>query len=179
MDVISQLLGLGGISLTGDPIVDLLLGMSQMGPQAPPAPQLGPANNQIPMGPTQPNPFSGLIAEAANKYGLPVNLLTALIEQESGFNPKAKSPVGAMGLAQLMPGTAAQLGVAEPYDPRQNIMGGADYLSQQYKRFGTPELALAAYNAGPGAVSKHGNKVPPYKETIGYVKKILSRIKGR
>jgi len=95
------------------------------------------------------------------------------VQQESGWNPRAKSHAGALGLAQLMPFTARQLGV-NPHDPKQNLEGGARYLKQQYNKFRSWRLALAAYNAGPEAVSKY-NGVPPYKETRNYVKKIMGR----
>ena len=107
---------------------------------------------------------------AARKHGVPEDLFLRLVNQESRFNPKAKSHKGAIGLAQLMPGTAKQLGV-DPHDPKQNLEGGARYLKQQFKTFGSWRLALAAYNAGPGTVKKHGG-VPPYRETRDYVKKI-------
>lgn len=110
---------------------------------------------------------------AARKYGIPVDLFNRLVQQESNWNPRAKSHAGAIGLAQLMPFTAKALGV-NPHDPRQNLEGGARYLKQQYNKFRSWRLALAAYNAGPGAVQKHGG-IPPYKETRNYVKKILGR----
>ncbi|WP_299846308.1 lytic transglycosylase domain-containing protein [uncultured Paracoccus sp.] len=96
----------------------------------------------------------------------------ALVWQESRFNARALSPKGAIGLAQLMPGTARILGV-DPHDPMQNLDGGARYLLTQMQRFGSPTLALAAYNAGPGAVRKHGG-VPPYRETRNYVLRIMA-----
>lgn len=108
---------------------------------------------------------------AARKHGVPEDLFLRLVQQESGFNPGAVSSKGALGLAQLMPGTAAQLGV-NPNDPKQNLEGGARYLKMMYQRFGNWRHALAAYNAGPGAVEKHGG-VPPYAETQGYVLAIL------
>ena len=111
-----------------------------------------------------------LAKEKANKYGIPADLFLRLVKQESGWRPEVTSSAGAYGLAQLMPGTAKELGV-DPRIPEQNLEGGAKYLSQQYSRFGSWPLALAAYNAGPGAVSKY-NGIPPYKETRNYVKKI-------
>jgi hypothetical protein len=113
-----------------------------------------------------------LVRQEAKKNGIPENIALALVKQESGFNPKARSPVGAMGLMQLMPGTARGLGVTNPWDPAQNVSGGMRYLSQQYKQFGNWGNALAAYNAGPGAVQKYKG-IPPYKETQNYVKTIL------
>ena len=104
----------------------------------------------------------------------PVALLKGLIKQESGFNPSAQSPAGAQGLTQLMPATAAGLGVTDPTDPAQAIEGGARYLRQQLDRFGgDASMALAAYNAGPGAVQKYQG-VPPYAETQAYVRTVLA-----
>ena len=110
---------------------------------------------------------------AAARHGLPEDLFLRLVQQESGFNPGAVSPKGATGLAQLMPGTAQQLGV-DIHDPLQNLEGGARYLAKMKARFGTWDLALAAYNAGPGAVERHDG-IPPYAETQNYVKVILGR----
>lgn len=107
---------------------------------------------------------------AALRHGVPTDLFLRLVQQESGWNARALSHKGAIGLAQLMPGTAALLGV-DPHDPRQNLDGGARYLAQQYRAFRSWRLALAAYNAGPKAVEKYGG-VPPYKETTNYVKVI-------
>ncbi|MDF3607580.1 transglycosylase SLT domain-containing protein [Paracoccus sp. DMF-8] len=105
---------------------------------------------------------------AARKHGIPEDLFLRLVQQESGWNPNARSHKGAHGLAQLMPGTAAKLGV-DPRDPVQNLDGGARYLRQMYNTFGSWRLALAAYNAGPGAVAKYGG-IPPYRETTNYVR---------
>ncbi|MGI9389761.1 MAG: lytic transglycosylase domain-containing protein [Boseongicola sp.] len=110
---------------------------------------------------------------AARRYGVPEDLFLRLVQQESGWNPRARSHKGAIGLAQLMPATARKLRV-DPRDPKQNLDGGARYLAAQYRQFGSWRLALAAYNAGPHAVTKYGG-VPPYKETQGYVRKILGR----
>ena len=109
--------------------------------------------------------------EMARKHGIPENLFLRLVQQESAWKPKARSHKGAIGLAQLMPGTARNLGV-NPHDPRQNLEGGARYLKRMYNKFGNWKLALAAYNAGPGAVEKY-NGIPPYKETKNYVRKIM------
>jgi soluble lytic murein transglycosylase-like protein len=116
-------------------------------------------------------PYLDMAKAAARKHGVPEDLFLRLVQQESGFNPSARSHKGAMGLAQLMPGTAARLGV-DPSDPRQNLEGGARYLSMMYSRFGSWRLALAAYNAGPEAVDKHDG-IPPYTETRNYVRVIL------
>jgi soluble lytic murein transglycosylase-like protein len=119
-------------------------------------------------------PYDQQIEAAASKYGIDPALLKGLIKQESGFNPDAGSPAGAQGLTQLMPGTAASLGVTNVYDPAQSIDGGAHYLRMQLDRFGGDySNALAAYNAGPGAVQRYGG-VPPYGETQNYVKNVLA-----
>ncbi len=115
-------------------------------------------------------PYLDMARTAATRHGVPEDLFLRLVQQESGFNARAKSPKGALGLAQLMPQTARKLGV-DPHDPYENLDGGARYLAQQYRRFGSWRLALAAYNAGPEAVEKHGG-VPPYRETRNYVKVI-------
>ena len=112
-----------------------------------------------------------LAKAAARKHGVPEDLFLRLVQQESGWNPVAVSTKGATGLAQLMPGTADKLGV-DIDDPEENLDGGARYLRMMYDKFGTWELALAAYNAGPGAVEEHGG-IPPYAETENYVKAIL------
>ena len=115
--------------------------------------------------------YRALASQIAQQEGVPTDLFLRLVNQESSFRPNAVSEAGAMGLAQLMPGTARDLGV-DPNDPVQNLTGGARYLRQQLDAFGTPELALAAYNAGPGNVRKYGG-IPPFKETQNYVSTIL------
>ncbi len=110
---------------------------------------------------------------AARRHGIPEDLFLRLVQQESGWNTTAISHKGAIGLAQLMPGTARLLGV-DPRDPQQNLDGGARYLRRQYDEFGDWRLALAAYNAGPEAVTRHGG-IPPYRETQDYVRVILGR----
>lgn len=118
--------------------------------------------------------FDNIIKHAAETYNLPEKLISSVIKQESNFNPSALSTAGASGLMQLMPGTAKYLGVSNIFDPEQNIMGGAKYLRQMLNQFdGNMETALAAYNAGPGAVKKYGG-IPPYKETQNYVQKVLN-----
>jgi soluble lytic murein transglycosylase-like protein len=113
------------------------------------------------------------VDQVSRKYGLDPVLVHAVIQQESGYRPEAVSRSGAIGLMQLMPATAAGLGVTNPRDPAQNLDGGARYLSEQIQRFGgNVALALAAYNAGPGAVQKYGG-IPPYAETRQYVRNIL------
>jgi soluble lytic murein transglycosylase-like protein len=125
-----------------------------------------------------PSRFDDEIAAAARKYRLDPAVLKGLIRQESNFNPNAVSPAGAKGLTQLMPGTAAGLGVKNPFDPVQAINGGAKYLRQMLDMFdGNIRKALAAYNAGPGAVKRHGG-IPPYAETRNYVNKVLGYAEG-
>ena len=121
-------------------------------------------------------PYGAEITAAARRYGLDPALLAGLVRQESNFDPTAGSPAGARGLTQLMPATAASLGVTDVTDPVQALDGGAKYLAQQLKALGGDVTkALAAYNAGPGAVQRYGG-VPPYEETQRYVESILSKL---
>ena len=117
--------------------------------------------------------LDAIFEAASRKFNLSVDLLKAVAKAESNFRPDATSKCGAMGIMQLMPGTAKMFGVTDPYDPEQNIMGGAECLRQMLDKFnGDVQLALAAYNAGPGAVTKYGG-IPPYNETQNYVKIVM------
>ncbi len=118
-------------------------------------------------------PYADLFSRAANRHGVDAALLAAVAQQESSFNASAVSPAGAQGLMQFMPATAKGLGV-NPLDPASAIDGAAKYLSSLKKQFGSTDLALAAYNAGPGTVSRHGG-IPPYAETQNYVRSVLTK----
>jgi soluble lytic murein transglycosylase-like protein len=126
-----------------------------------------------PAAPSGYEPFEPLVQTHAKRTGIRADLVRAVIQVESGFNPHATSPKGAMGLMQLMPATARELGVVNPYDPEQNVRGGTTYLRQLLDRYeGNEELALAAYNAGFNSVDRHGGRIPPYQETQDYVRKV-------
>lgn len=129
---------------------------------------------------TRVDSYRHMIVEKSVKYGIDPKLLYAVVAKESGGNPNAKSGAGAMGLAQLMPATARELGVLNPYDPEQNLEGAAKYLSQLQKLYkGDTSLMLAAYNSGMGNVRKAGYTVPKIKETQQYVATILDWLQGR
>ncbi|OOZ39578.1 hypothetical protein BOW53_11070 [Solemya pervernicosa gill symbiont] len=120
--------------------------------------------------------FKDLVAKAAKRHNVDAALVRAVIHAESAFNRKAVSRAGAKGLMQLMPTTARYLGVGNPFNAAQNIDGGAKYLSELLGRFGNQKLAIAAYNAGPTAVTRY-NGIPPYKETKNYVKRVSTLLK--
>lgn len=123
--------------------------------------------------------YTAIVKDKANKYSIDPSLVHAVIATESNYNPQAVSRKGAMGLMQLMPATAAEMGVINPYHPEQNIDGGVRYLKYLLEKFrGNLHLALAAYNAGPEYVKKYGS-IPPIKETTAYVKKVLSIYSGK
>lgn len=141
---------------------------------------LGETRPPVRMAASRPHPARGAVADMvrslAPQYGLDPELVLAVVETESNFNPKALSPKNAQGLMQLIPETAARFGVQDAWDPEQNLRGGMAYLSWLLKRFdGDVELALAGYNAGEGAVDRHGG-IPPFRETQAYVSRIIDRV---
>jgi soluble lytic murein transglycosylase-like protein len=137
-----------------------------------PAPERPPATTP---GALRGFPYAGIVAATAERYRLPAELILAVMETESNFNPWAVSRAGARGLMQLMPGTAALMGVPRGriHDPHENIEGGARYLRMMWDRFGRLDLALAAYNAGPEAVERYGRQIPPFRETLAYVPRVM------
>jgi soluble lytic murein transglycosylase-like protein len=175
------------VTVTASTLPDVLARIQQLLPQPAQAPaqtQAAPAptasfadvlNNSTAAPTTSGMQYGAEIDSAAQRYGLDPALIQSVIQQESGFDPNATSGAGAQGLMQLMPATAQSLGVTNPYDPAQAIDGGARLLRQNLDTFGgDTALALAAYNAGPGAVTRYGG-VPPYPETQAYVQQILAR----
>ena len=124
----------------------------------------------------KPKSLEEVITEIATKFSIEASLVKAIISVESNCNPRAKSRKGAQGLMQLMPRTARHLNVSRPFDPRENIVGGVKYIKGLLASYGDLRLALAAYNAGPGAVKKYAG-IPPYRETINYVKKVIKYYK--
>jgi soluble lytic murein transglycosylase-like protein len=136
--------------------------------------------NSLRLGP-KPAHLTPLIGQAARHARLDPALIEAVVRVESGFDAAARSPKGAQGLMQLMPATARRYGVDDPFNPAQNLLGGARYLRDLIDRFTSLPLALAAYNAGEGAVERYGNAIPPYAETVAYVPRVLDhyhRLKG-
>ncbi len=122
--------------------------------------------------------YSAYVAQSARKYNVDERLVHAVILAESAYNPNARSPVGAVGLMQLMPATARRFGVTNRRDPKQSIDGGTHYLKILLRMFNSTKLAVAGYNAGEGAVLKYNRTVPPYRETRNYVKKVLAYYRG-
>jgi soluble lytic murein transglycosylase-like protein len=145
------------------------------GPNSPFNPMGGGAS----IAPTSTPEIKQMISQAAQQNGLDEKLFDSLVAVESGYDPTARSKTGALGLSQLMPKTAEQLGVTNPLDPRQNLQAGAKYLSQLMNQFGSAPLALAAYNAGPNAVLKAGTQIPPFPETQKYVQRVMSLYNAR
>ncbi|MEJ5330094.1 MAG: lytic transglycosylase domain-containing protein [Desulfobaccales bacterium] len=159
--------------VTAVAVLALWCGLAAGAPAAPPA-EPAPAPAVCPAPPE----LERLLTQAARRHGVEERLVRAVLRRESGGNPRAVSPKGALGLMQLMPETARLLGVADPFDPAANLDGGVRYLKYCLRRFGgDPVLALAAYNAGPEAVEKHGG-VPPYPETRQYVAAVLKDWQG-
>ncbi|GAB6986963.1 transglycosylase SLT domain-containing protein [Nocardioides pyridinolyticus] len=163
-----------GLDVRIGPVYDTPTAIRRIVPDAVPgavSPVPGTAGRTVASG----TPYASLFEEAGLAHGVSPALLAAVARQESGFDPQAVSPAGAQGLMQLMPGTAAGLGVTDPFDPTQAVDGAARLLRTLLDRFGGTELALAAYNAGPGAVLRYGG-IPPYPETQNYVRSVLSQV---
>jgi soluble lytic murein transglycosylase-like protein len=163
----------GAVSLSNMPTDDrytvLVAAVPQAVPAAPAAAVREPA-----LASARKARYDRVVEEVSRDYGLESALVHAVIAVESSYNPKAVSKAGAVGLMQLMPGTAKRYGVADAFDPEQNLRGGANYLRDLLNLFGSDvSLALAAFNAGEHAVIKHGNRIPPYRETLRYVPRVL------
>lgn len=171
-------LKLDGHRIEAGQVVLVLKGGGEMG--VPPSAVRGFVPDEVVEEVTSPagGDLRALAATVARRHGLDPELVTAVVSVESGFRPEAVSPKGARGLMQLMPKTAESLGVENALDPEQNLDGGARHLGQLLTLYGGDlERALAAYNAGEGAVQRHGG-IPPYRETRAYVKKVLERLRG-
>jgi len=172
-DVIGSLTGSGGVDTTSFAALSRLLQTSKSGSLALTGAVGGIGATAAGALPAAYDEYAASINQVATDEGVPTSLLAALVWSESSFNPDAESSAGARGLAQLMPATAAGLGV-DIDNPVDNLRGGARYLRQMLDRFGSVELALAAYNAGPGAVTR-ANGIPDYPETQNYVTKVMAR----
>ncbi len=152
--------------------------IAEMGPDEIPTPE--PVIPAAPLPPPAPPVYAGpiheLIAKLANKLGVDVKLADAVVKIESNYQPRAVSPQGAMGLMQLMPEVAKEYSLVDPFDPEQNLAAGLQHLKGLLSRFDTVELALAAYNAGEGAVERYG-RIPPFAETRDYVREVLALVR--
>mgnify|MGYP000595493563 CR=1 FL=1 len=163
----------GAVSLSNMPTDDRYTVLVAAVPQAVPAAQLAGVRKPAPASARKAR-YDRVVEEVSRAYGLESALVHAVIAVESSYNPKAVSKAGAAGLMQLMPDTAKRYGVTDAFDPVQNLRGGANYLRDLLNLFGSDvSLALAAFNAGEHAVMKHGNRIPPYRETLRYVPRVL------
>lgn len=163
----------GAVSLSNMPIDDRYTVLVAAVPPAAPAAPPGGVDKPAPAAARKAR-YDRVVEDASRAYGLESALVHAVIAVESSYNPKAVSRAGAAGLMQLMPGTARRYGVTDAFDPVQNVSGGAKYLRDLLDLFDSDvSLALAAFNAGENAVIRHGNRIPPYRETLRYVPKVL------